>query len=111
MEETNAGLTVDQVSENVKEKKDFSVLDLLRVPVFIVGKDQRVVYANDSFVQLLGINRNQVIGSLIGSMIQSEKSGVERALQGESAYIKSWATIRGKRYFFEYMPNPLIDSQ
>ena len=111
MEGTNAELALGQVSENANVIKDFSVLDLLQVPVFVVGKDQRVVYANDSFVELMGVSREQVIGNLLGSMVDSEKSGIEGALQGKGARIESWATIRGKRYFFEYIPTPLIDSQ
>lgn len=110
--ETNntGGLVAEQVRETGWGEKDFSLLDLLRVPVFVVGKDRRVVYANDSFAELVERDRGQVVGSLLSSMVDSEVSGVERALRGEYIHIESWATIGKKRYYLEYIPTPLIDS-
>lgn len=61
MEETNTNelAAAGQVGEDTKGNKDFSVLDLLRVPAFVVGSDQRVVYANDSFAELVGRSRGR----------------------------------------------------
>lgn len=107
----NGELMVQQVEETARRKTDFSVIDLLRVPVFVAGMDTKVIYANDVFAELMGRGRDQVVGSFLGSMVNSEVSGIERALRGENVHIKSWATIRGKKFFLEYIPTPLVDSK
>ncbi|MGD0152349.1 MAG: PAS domain-containing protein, partial [Thermacetogeniaceae bacterium] len=93
-------------------KKDLSVLEMLQTPVFVVDKNRKVVYGNDSFAELVGKRKEHLEGALVTSLIKSEISGVENALAtGDSSHIETWATIKDRKYFFEYMPTPTYDSK
>ena len=94
------------------EKKDYSFLDLIQNPAFVVDVDKKVLYANEGFLDLVAKKREQAIGHLIASLIKAEESGVDAALAtGERATIVSWCIIRDKKYFLEFKPTPLLDEQ
>jgi PAS domain S-box-containing protein len=95
----------------VRGKKDLSVFDGLQVPVFIVGRDGKIVHSNDVFADMVGRKREQLEGVAITALSKVEESGVERALSGESACIETWATINNKKYFFELRLTPVYDSK
>ena len=89
-------------------KKDFALLDLIQDPAFVVDTDKKVVYANETFANLVAKKREQVIGSPIGSLIKAEESGVDEALAtGDKAHVLTWAVIKEKKYFLETEPSPL----
>ncbi|MGD0620901.1 MAG: methyl-accepting chemotaxis protein [Thermacetogeniaceae bacterium] len=92
-------------------EKDLLVFDALHVPVFVVDRDGKIVRGNNAFAELVGKKREQLKGTSITSLINSEESGVQRSLSGDSAFIETWATIKDKRYFFEYRPTPTFDSK
>ncbi len=93
-------------------KKDFSVLDLIHGPVFAVDMDKKVIYANEALADLVIKKREQIMGVLIGSLIKTEESGVDKALaSGDNTHIVTWATIREKKYFLEFEPTPLMDAK
>jgi PAS domain S-box-containing protein len=52
------------------------------VPVFVVGRDGKVVQGNDTFADLVGRKQEQLAGVAITALIRAEESGVERALSG-----------------------------
>ncbi len=93
-------------------KKDLSVLEMLQIPVFVADQDGNIVYGNDAFADLVGVSKEQLPGVPVLSLIQSETSGMQTCFAtGAAAYIESWATIKGKKYFFEYRPIPMCDSR
>ncbi len=93
-------------------KKDYTLLDLIQSPTFIVDKDKKVIYANEAFADLTGKKREQAIGSLIGSLIKAEESGVDDALAtGNREHVLTWATIKNVKYFLEFEPTPLLDEK
>lgn len=92
-------------------KKDLSAFDTLQVPVLVISRDGKVVHGNDALADLVGRKREQLEGIPIGSLIKSERSGIEAAISGDSAYVETWATIKNKKYFFEYRPSPTFDSK
>jgi methyl-accepting chemotaxis protein len=92
--------------------KDFSVFELLKVPIFAVDQSENVIYGNESFAELVGVKKDQLPGVQVLSLIQSETSGVQKALAtGESTPVNTWAKIKDKKYFFEYRPTPTYDSE
>ena len=102
--------SIDKETAARSGKKDLSVLEMLQVPVFVADKDGKIVYGNQSFADLVDVKQEQLPGTPVLSLIQSETSGIQRALTtGESALVESWATIKDKKYFFEYRPNPTYD--
>ena len=93
-------------------KKDYALLDLIQDPTFVVDTDKKVIYANETFANLVAKKREQVIGSPIGSLIKAEESGVDEALAtGDKAHILTWAVIKEKKYFLETEPSPLLDEK
>ena len=92
-------------------KKDLSALDTLQVPVFVLNMDGKIVHGNDAFADLVGKKREQLEGIPFASLIKSDESSTERALDGDSTYVETWATIKNKKYFLEYRPNPIYDSK
>ena len=103
--------------DNLKEtatkvgKNDYMFLDFFRVPAVAVDAERNIIYANDSFGNLVGRKKEQTIGVAIHSLIKAETSGVEAALTtGESTQIETWATIGDKRYYLEFEPTPLKDA-
>ena len=57
------------------------------------------------------MEREQLKGTSITSLINSEENIMQRCLTGDSTFIETWATIKDKKYFFEYRPTPTFDSQ
>ena len=55
--------------------------------------------------------REQLEGIPVASLIKSDESSAERALDGDSTYVETWATIKNKKYFLEYRPSPIYDSK
>ncbi len=93
-------------------KNDYTFLDFFHVPAFAVDVERKIIYANDSFGNLVGRKKEQTIGVVIHSLIKAETSGVEAALTtGESTQIETWATIGDKRYYLEFEPTPLKDAK
>jgi methyl-accepting chemotaxis protein len=93
-------------------KKDFSVFELLKVPIFATDQGGKVVYGNEAFADMVGAKKEQLPGALVVKLIQSETSGMQRALAtGDSTPVETWATIKDKQYFFEYRPTPSYDSK
>jgi len=93
-------------------KKDFSVFDLLKVPIFAADQDGKMVYGNEAFAELVGMKKGRLPGTPVLSLIQSETSGMQRALDtGDSTPVETWATIKGRKYFFEYRPTPTYDAK
>jgi methyl-accepting chemotaxis protein len=91
-------------------KKDFSVFELLKVPIFSADQGGKVVYGNEAFAELVGVKKEQLLGTPVLSLIQSETSGMQRALAtGDSTPVETWATIKDRKYFFEYRPTPTFD--
>jgi PAS domain S-box-containing protein len=93
-------------------KKDYSFLDLIQDPAFVVDADKKVIYANEAFADLVAKRREQAIGAPIGSLIKAEESGVDEALAtGNREHILTWAVIKEKKYFLEFEPTPLLDEK
>ncbi len=93
-------------------KKDLSVLEMLQIPLFVTDKDGKTVYGNETFADLVGVEREQLEGVPFLSLIQSESSGMMTCLEtGSTNVIETWATIRDKKYFLEYRPTPTYDSK
>ncbi len=93
-------------------KKDYTLLDLIQDPAFVVDKDKKVLYANEAFADLVSKKREQAIGNLIGSLIKAEESGVDDALAtGNKEHILTWAVIKERKYFLEFEPSPLLDEK
>ncbi len=93
-------------------KKDFSVFEVLKVPIFAADQSGKVVYGNEAFAELVGVKKERLPGTPVLSLIQSETSGMQRALAtGDSTSVDTWATIRDRKYFFEYRPTPTFDSK
>ena len=93
-------------------KKDFSVFELLKVPIFATDQIGKVVYGNEAFAELVGVKQERLSGSPIDSLVQSETSGLQKALaNGDTTPVETWATIREKKYFLEYRPAPTYDSR
>jgi methyl-accepting chemotaxis protein len=91
-------------------KKDFSVFELLKVPIFSADQGGKVVYGNEAFAELVGVKKEQLLGTPVLLLIQSETSGMQRALAtGDSTPVETWATIKDRKYFFEYRPTPTFD--
>jgi PAS domain S-box-containing protein len=102
------------VKENTYKtgKKDYAFLDLFQCPTFVVDTDKKVLYANEAFADLVAKKREQTIGNQIASLIKAEESGVDEALAtGDKCCVLTWATIKGKKYFLEFEPNPLLDEK
>ena len=82
-----------------------SVLDLLPIPVFVADHNGNMVYGNDAFAKLVGVQKDKLEGAPVLSLIASETSGMQRALAtGDTSVVETWATVKDKRYFFEYRP-------
>jgi PAS domain S-box-containing protein len=87
---------------NMSDEADLS-LNVLPIPILAVDHNMNIVYVNDAFAQLVGIQKDGLEGTPILSLIVSETSGIERALTtGDTSVVETWATVKGKRYFFEY---------
>ena len=113
MEEIKGELAAAGVTGTSKGEKDFSVLDLLQVPAFIVGKDQRVIYANEAFAKLAGCSCEQIVGRPFSNVVDSEVNPVEKALLGDNERIISWGMVKnkGKKRYLEYSPTALLDDR
>ncbi len=93
-------------------KKDLSVLEMLQVPLFVADQDGKLVYGNKAFADLVGVRQEQLEGVPVGSLIQSESSGMKKCLEtGSTVVVESWAMIGDKKHFFEYMTTPTLDSK
>ena len=93
-------------------KKDLSVLEMLPIPLFVADKDGKTVYSNEAFADLVGVKPEQLAGIPVLSLIQSESSGMLACLEtGSTAVIETWATIKDRKYFFEFRPMPTLDSK
>jgi methyl-accepting chemotaxis protein len=93
-------------------KKDFSVFELLKVPIFVTDEGGKLVYGNQVFAELVGVKKERLSGTPVLSLIQSEVSGMQRVFDtGDDAPVDTWATIKGKKHFFEYMPAPVYDAK
>jgi methyl-accepting chemotaxis protein len=93
-------------------KKELSVLEMLKVPIFVADKERRLVYANDAFADLVGVKKEKLEGTPVFSLITSETSGMERALTtGDASPVETWATIRDRKYYLEYRPTPSYDAK
>ena len=93
-------------------KKDLSVLEMLQIPLFVADKEGKMVYGNETFAELVGVKPEQLEGIPVLSLIQSESSGIMACLEtGSTAVIETWATIKDRKYFFEYRPTPTYDSK
>ncbi len=80
-------------------------VDMLPMPVFMADLNGNVVYGNDAFAKLVGLQKNELEGAPVLSLIVSESSAMQRALAtGEVSPVETWATVKGKRCFFECMP-------
>ncbi len=93
-------------------QNDLSALELLQMPVFVADKEGKVIYGNEAFADLVDRKKEHLEGVPVKSLIKSETSGMERALAtGDNSPVETWATIKDKRYFFEYRPMPRYDSK
>ena len=94
------------------DQKDLSVLEMFQMPMFVADKDGKVVYGNEAFADLVGVKQEQLENTPVLSLVQSETSDMERALAiGGTSPGETWATIKDKRYFFEYHPSVSYDSK
>lgn len=102
----------DKVASVRTGKKDFSVFELLEVPIFVADQAGQLVYGNEAFANLVGTKKEQLEGAPVLSLIQSETSGMQKSLAtGDTTPVETWATIGDKKYFFEYRPTPTYDSK
>jgi methyl-accepting chemotaxis protein len=93
-------------------KKDYTFLDLIQDPAFVVDVDKKVLYANQGFADLVAKKREQTKGTQIDSLIKAEESGVDYVLDtGDTAHVLTWAMIKDKKYFLEFKPTPLLDEK
>jgi methyl-accepting chemotaxis protein len=93
-------------------KKDLSALEMTLIPMFVADLEGKVVYGNEALAALVGVKKEHLAGTPVLSLIQSEISGIKDCLAtGSADCIETWATIKGKRYFFEYRPIPTYDTK
>ncbi len=94
------------------DQTDLSVLEMFQMPMFVADKDGKVVYGNEAFADLVGVKQEKLENTPVLSLVQSETSDMERALAiGGTSPGETWATIKDKRYFFEYHPSVSYDSK
>jgi methyl-accepting chemotaxis protein len=93
-------------------RKDYTFLELIQDPAFVVDMNKKVIYANEAFADLVATKKERVIGTPIHSLIKAEESGVEDALAtGNKAHVLTWSAIKEKKYFLEFEPTPLLDDK
>ena len=100
------------VKSGKSDKKDLPVLEMFQMPMFVADKDGKVIYGNETFADLVGMQQSQLENTPVLSLIQPETSGMEGALAiGGTSPGATWATIKDKRYFLEYHSSVNYDSQ
>ena len=93
-------------------RKDYTFLELIQDPAFVVNMDKKVIHANEAFADLVATQKERVIGTPIHALIRAEESGVEDALAtGNKAHVLTWSVIKEKKYFLEFEPTPLLDDK
>ncbi len=92
------------------DKNDFSLLDIIPVPVVAVNMSRNIIYGNTPFARLAGKSKDELDGASLTSLIKSEISGVEQALStGKYDNVQSWASVGDRKRFFSYRPAPIFD--
>jgi len=86
-----------------------AMLDIIHEPIVVTGSDQQVFFGNKAFIELVGAT-GQIEGVPISSLLLLDPGSASQALSsGEYERTESWATIRGKRFYFEILSNPYYD--
>jgi transcriptional regulator with PAS, ATPase and Fis domain len=111
MEGTTTELTAGQVRESVNRKMDFKVLDFVCVPIIILDDVKKVIYANQPFADLLKINRSQIVGKLLSSLVQYNEHDIVRKTEGEYTCLELWAELGGEKHYLEIREQDIVDVQ
>jgi PAS domain S-box-containing protein len=95
-------------------RQDFTSLDLLPMPAFVIGKDRKISYANQVFADFLEQPREQVTASPVTSFAEFEGQGMAMAFQtGERGHFETWVKVlrTGKERYVAVDWTPIKDDQ
>ena len=107
-----------ELAQARSERRLRDITDHLPVLISYVDQDERMTYANDTFLRATGALRERLIGStvleVIGPVLHGQRAGlIRRALDGERLTFEMESTIAGERKHFQatYVPDVAADGR